>query len=506
MIKKITVVLLHVLFTQITFAQAPAIQWQKTLGGTSSDDANSVQQTSDGGYIVAGYSYSTDVDVTGNHGGRDYWIVKLNSNGVIEWQKSLGGSSDDHANFIQQTSEGGYIVVGYSSSNDGDVIGNHGGSDYWIVKLDSNGDIQWQKSLGGSLGDFASSIQQTSDGGYVVAGFSLSNDGDVTGNNIGDYWLVKLTNSGNIQWQKTLGASIGSAIQSIRQTSDGGYIVTGTSTYNAVGNHGASDYWIAKLDNNGSIQWQKYFGGSGYDLVHSVQQTSDGGYIMVGNSASVDGDVTGNHGFYDAWIVKLNSAGVIQWQKSIGGSAYDNAFSIQQTSDGGYILEGYSVSNDGDVIGNHGAADAWVVKISSNGIVQWHKSLGGNNSDYGQSIQQTSDGGYILAGFSNSTNGDVANGTHGNNDYWIVKLSPDNLSTNEASNKNSITVENPIKDKLNIQSKEKITSLQLFSLEGKLIRTSNCQDMPVAEIEKGIYILKIQLKNGNTISKKLIKE
>ncbi|MCD6097265.1 T9SS type A sorting domain-containing protein [bacterium] len=191
--KGVFVVFVLFLFAGAVFAQ-PTIQWQKCLGGSGYDYAYSIQQTDDGGFIVAGYSNSNDGDVSGNHGERDYWVVKLNSAGDLVWQKSLGGSSWDEAWSIQQTSDGGFIVAGYSESNDGDVSGHHGGYDYWVVKLDSAGDIVWQKCLGGSYWDYAYSIQQTFDGGYIVAGESRSNNGDVSGNHgWGDYWVVKLS-------------------------------------------------------------------------------------------------------------------------------------------------------------------------------------------------------------------------------------------------------------------------------------------------------------------------
>ena len=191
-------------------AQAVTIEWQRSLGGSWHDDAYSIQQTADGGYIVAGDSYSNDGDVTGNHGGNDYWIVKLDASANITWQRALGGSNSDGALSIQQTTDGGYIVAGYSESNDGDVTGNHGGpTDYWVVKLDASGNITWQKSLGGSNNEGAFSIQQTSDGGYIVAGNSGSNDGDITGNHGDrDYWVVKLGPDVGIQETKKLSISV----------------------------------------------------------------------------------------------------------------------------------------------------------------------------------------------------------------------------------------------------------------------------------------------------------
>jgi len=434
-------------FFAVAALAQPAIVWQKSLGGNDFDWAYSIQQTDDGGFIVAGYSESNDGDVSGNRGSADYWVVKLNSAGEIEWQRSLGGSGDDVAYSIQQTSDGGFIVAGRSNSNDGDVSGNHGSADYWVVKLNSSGEIVWQTSLGGSSWDFVPSIQQTADGGFIVAGGSTSNDGDVSGNHGGgDYWVVKLNSAGEIEWQRSLGGSSYDAANSIQQTSDGGFVVAGGSYSidgDVSGNHGSADYWVVKLNSAGEIVWQKCLGGSDNDLAFSIQQTADGGFIIAGYSCSNDGDVSGNHGSRDYWVVKLNSAGEIEWQKCLGGSGDDEARSIHQTADGGFIVAGYSESNDGDVSGNHPGGyyesdstwheypDYWVVKLNSFGEIVWQKSLGGSDYDEAFSIQQITDGGFIIAGVSYSNDGDVS-GHHGStdySDYWIVKLSPEEKIT-----------------------------------------------------------------------------
>lgn len=287
----------------------PGIQWQKSFGSTNDDGAFAIKQTSDGGYIVAGWSDGSNTDVMGNHGFYDYWLVKTNGTGSIQWEKSLGGTEDDIAQFVQQTTDGGYVVVGYSMSTDLDVTGNHGMYDYWVVKLNDTGGIQWQKSLGGSDYDWPYSIQQTTDGGYIVAGWSYSTDGDVTGN------------------------------------------------------HGEWDYWVVKLNDTGGIEWEKSLGGSGADEANSMQQTTDGGYIVAGSTNSTDGDVTGYHGGGDYWIVKLNNTGGIQWQKCMGGTDPDIAYCVQQTTDGGYVLAGVSRSTNGDATVNYGNHDYWVVKL-----------------------------------------------------------------------------------------------------------------------------------------------
>ncbi|MDZ4794146.1 MAG: hypothetical protein SGI83_07695 [Bacteroidota bacterium] len=414
----------------------------KLLGGNGDESSPSIQKTSDGGYIVAGSSTSSaNGDVTGTlhgiFGNQDIWIVKLNATGTIVWNKLLGGNNAEVAYSVQQTTDGGYIVAGFSSSSaTGDVTGvNHGGRDYWIVKLDGSGNIVWNKLLGGNYAEEAYSIVQTTDGGYIVAGYSQSSaNGDVTGTNHGssDYWIVKLDNSGNIVWNKLLGGNLTDLAYSIVQTTDGGYIVTGNSTSSANGdvtgtNHGSSDYWIVKLDNSGNIVWNKLLGGSDTDITYSIQQTTDGGYIVAGESfSSANGDVTGtNHGVQDYWIVKLDGSGNIIWNKLLGGSGNDITKSIVQTTDGGYIVAGYSASPaNGDVSGvNHGGYDYWIVKLDGSGNIVWNKLLGGSGNDIAYSVQQTADGGYIVAGTSySSSNGDVTPTNHGSGDFWIIKL------------------------------------------------------------------------------------
>jgi hypothetical protein len=267
-----------------TYAQSPVIEWQKCLGGYWGDYPNSIRATTDGGYIVAGYTEYGGGDVMGYHGNpaiNDYWVVKLSSTGSIQWEKCLGGVYQDQGSDVRQTPDGGYIVAGSAASQDCNVTGNHGGLDYWIVKLSPTGDILWQKSLGGSKHEYGYSIDLTADGGFVVAGLTESSDGDVTGNHgIRDYWVVKLDGSGNLQWQKALGGSGDDEANAIRATPDGGCIVAGfteSSDGDVTGYHGQRDGWIVKLGSGGSLQWQKALGGSNYDVLNSIQLTTDGG-------------------------------------------------------------------------------------------------------------------------------------------------------------------------------------------------------------------------------------
>lgn len=407
-------------------AQAPAIQWQRSLGGTLNDDVRSIKQTPDSGYILAGWSSSADSDVTVNHGGRDFWIVKTDAFGMIIWQKSYGGTLDDEANAVQLTTDGGYIVAGSSKSADGDVTLNHGNADFWVAKVDASGSLQWQKSFGGSQEDIATSVQQTTGGGYIICGNTKSGDGDVTGfRGTVDYWVVKVDSLGTLQWKKALGGSGIEDCHSIQQTPDGGYVVgggSGSTDGDVTGYHGLYDFWLAKLSSTGALQWQKCYGGSGTDIAMSMQQTSDGGYVMSGYSMSNDGDVTGHHGsFEDWWTVKTTATGVLQWQKILGGSGSELCRSVSQAADGGYILAGPSGSNDFDFTGIHGCRDAWVAKLNAGGLLQWQKPLGGSGCEDVGAIIQTADGGYAMAAIAYVNSGDVS-GNHGADDYWIVKL------------------------------------------------------------------------------------
>jgi len=257
--KRLCILILGLMVCWSVSAQSPTIEWQKALGGSSGDYAYSVQQTTDGGYIVAGNTGSNNGDVSGNNGNADYWVVKLISTGNIEWQKAFGGSSTEFAESIQQTTDGGYIVAGYSFSDDGDVFGNNGSDDYWIIKLNSVGDTLWTKTLGGTSRDWANSIQQTTDGGYIIAGWTQSNDMDVAGNKGGaDYWIVKLDSVGTIEWQKALGGTADEQAQAVLQTTDGGYIIAGFTDSNngdVSGNNGLNDYWIVKLSSTSAIEY-----------------------------------------------------------------------------------------------------------------------------------------------------------------------------------------------------------------------------------------------------------
>jgi len=348
-------------------------QWARTYGDDWEDEwPFSVRQTSDGGYIVAGRTDSFGA------GGTDFWILKLDSEGLVEWQHTYGGAGDDYAICIQQTGDGGYIVAGGTDSF------GAGGYDAWILKLDSAGNIDWQYTYGGTGGDFPNCIKQTSDGGYIVAG-----DTDSFGAGGYDAWILKLDSTGNIEWGNTQGGTGDDYASSIQQTSDGGYIVVGdTDSFGA----GGSDFWVVKLNSDGSINWQNTYGGTGDEYAYSTQQTSDGGYIVAGFTDSFGA------GNFDIWVLKLDSTGAVDWQKTYGGIYNEFVYysAVQQTTEGGYIIGGITFSFGA------GEADFWALKLDSNGVVEWQNTYGGTENDFGQGIRQTSDSGYVFSGDSNS--------------------------------------------------------------------------------------------------------
>ena len=348
--------------------------WAKTYGGIGDEDARTIQQTPDGGYIVLGNTTSFGA------GGNDVWVTKINSANVITWQKTYGGLGDDYGNYIQQTSDGGYIVLGTTNSF------GAGDTDVWILKIDSNGAIDcptcWQKTYGGASQDYIHSIRQTTDGGYILAG-----ETDSFGAGLTDAWILKLDSTGAVTWQNTYGEADSDYFYSIEQTPDGGYIVGGYSY--SYGDGSYANTWILKLDSSGVISWQKIYGGDNYNDINFIKTTSEGGYIMAGQTAlSPGGDIY-------PWVVNLDSSGNVLWQKTYSDGGIIGMVSIQQTPDGGYVALG----SNGSVDPNY---DVWVLKLDSGGAITWQKTYGGTGREEGFSIQETSDGGYVVAGTTNS--------------------------------------------------------------------------------------------------------
>ena len=353
-----------------------------TLGGQKFDGARSIIQTSDGGYAIGGY-------IGGKARDNDLWVVKLNSSGAKVWDKTFGGAKDDFALSIIQTSDGDYVVAGSTESK------GSGRSDSWVIKLDRSGTKVWDKTFGDSNSDATNSIVQTSDKGYALTGHTMDKNWNYV------FWILKLDNLGTKTWDKTIGSRtyIGN---SIVETSDGGYAVAGyKKIFSDKDNHEVA---VIKFDKSGNKVWEKKFGEVNKNHeAESIINTSDGGYAVAGYTTSKGA------GAEDFWVIKLNSSGSKVWDKTFGGVDKDQAESIIQTADGGYVVAGFTKSKGA------GNEDFWVIKLNSSGSKVWDKTFGGVNKDNVESIIQTSDGHYVVAGSTESKGA-------GNGDMWILKL------------------------------------------------------------------------------------
>lgn len=436
--------LLALLFIAPTLlvAQIPAKVWDKTLGGTGSESKPTVAQLTDGTFVIAGTSDSNaGADKTANRmGTTDYWLVKLDAAGTKLWDKTVGGNGIDNATAVVATADGGFIVAGDSDSNSSGTktANSKGGSDYWLVKFDADGNQLWDRTIGGSGFDFPRAIINLSDGGLLVVGASSSDaSGDKSANGRGgyDYWIVRLTASGVKLWDKTYGGSSGDSPNSVIQLTDGGFAVAGVSSSNSSGDktensRGGNDCWILKLDASGNLIWNKTLGGNSYDGAFSIAESSDKGIVFSGNSSSArSGDKTDDpKGRSDYWLVKLSSSGSKVWDKTIGGIEPVNGGFLQPSSDGGWLIAGdtYSGAGADKSESSKGFNDLWLVKTNAVGTKVWDKTIGGPANDFCTYLARTSDGGLVLTGESYSDVGadksETNRGTPSTPDFWVVKL------------------------------------------------------------------------------------
>jgi hypothetical protein len=431
--KKIFLVLLPIIvFIQPINSQSLVINWQQCYGGSDQDGGTAIAHVANNFYLFC-TTNSVDGNVISNHGLNDFWVIKTNLNGQIIWAKTYGGSNYDNLSQMKPTTYGGFVIIGSTESNDGNVLGNHGTSDYWVLGIDSLGIIQWQKCFGGSLGEVAADIDLTGNSGFICQGYSNSIDGQVTGNHGNfDYWVVKFDNQGNIIWSNSYGGSMADFGLSITSTHDGGAILGGWVSL-ADGDvqcsfHGGnSDAWLVKLDSNGAIQWQQCYGGSKNDDIYRIIELYNGDYLCTGNTTSDDGEVSGNHGINDFWILKIDHNGNIMNQKCFGGSGVDVPNCIKALSDGNFLLGGYTYSNDGDVSGNHsdnGFSDMWLIKITPDLDLIWQQCIGGDRDEQCADLLDLGSGNYILTGYTSTTDnsGNVNVYNHGSDDVWLLSV------------------------------------------------------------------------------------
>ena len=501
-------------------AQPPVIKWQHSFGGSALDHIKGFQQTSDSGFIICGYTRSNDGDVSNNHGDEsqhDAWVLRLNKNGNLLWQKCLGGSKDDELTCILQTRDGHFAAAGFALSTDGDLQNNRGKPDCWLVILDASGNIVLQKTYGGSGGETIYSIDQTNDSGFIMAGFTESMDGDATTNFGGlDYWLIKTDKNGVLDWQKSYGNKGTNVANSVRRTFDGGYIIAGVSECIAGdttmrNQHAGSDYWVIKTDANGAVQWQQAYGGSENDVPKCIIQSNDSNYVLTGQTNSNDGDVQKRKAneAMDVWALCLNQKGEIKWQQTLGGSSIDGSRTVVQCRDGGFLIGGSTYSNDGDLDNNNRtAADVWLVKLNANGVLDWNKTMGGSKEDNPSAAIETLSGGYAIAADVNSTDKDITT-AKGNDDIWVVNLEDGKPSYSNDCNKIRI-FPNPCVNNLHVGLPNEMEDarLTMHSTIGQLVLSNSEVDgyrnFDIGNFQRGLYFITLTTKADQRCTTKII--
>jgi hypothetical protein len=525
-----------ILFCWTTYGQD--ILWEKSYGGKHADYLFDAQPTADYGFILAGSSLSgkTGNKTDDNNGDLDYWVWKMNEGGELEWQKSIGGSGSDMLFSIKNTRDGGFILAG---SSDSPICSQkkdacQGSEDFWIVKLNAKGDEEWQRTIGGSGQDIVKSISQTKDGGYIIGGSSssdlslkiLSGGTDPYGKsekcrgNL-DYWLIKLDENGSVKWQRTLGGQYADVLESVEQTKDGGYIVGGYSNSPSSldkdhEGYGEGDYWIVKLDKDGSTEWQKTLGGENDDHLYAITQTADGGFIAAGNSSSgTSGNKNrSNSKGTDFWVVKLNQDSEIVWQQTYNTGDVDILTSLIENKDGTLLLGGYAQS---EVIGiakkndKKEINDYIALKISADGEELWKETAGSNGDDILKKLIETRDGGYLLAGTSNGAISRDRNSSKGSNDFWVVKLKDRDKKKKPEKRTLIEAIPNPASQFTNLIVSFEFNSgtVTLFDLAGRQLQAFdvNTRTIPLdlGGYPDGVYVAEVKTDKG-TDSVKVLKK
>jgi hypothetical protein len=528
-------------------SQNPVVkQWDARFGGSWREELYAFTQSLDGGYLLAGWSYSgisgdkTQANWDTSNIYADFWVVKTDSIGNKEWDKRFGGTQGDFLYAVSTAKDGGYYLGGMSNSGiSGDKTqACRGGYDYWIIKIDSAGNKLWDKRFGGSDNDYFFALTPTTDGGFIAGGWSMSNaNGDKSepcrGNE--DYWVVKADAFGNKQWDKSYGGINLDELHSVKQTADGGYILGGFSNSGISGDRTepnwdtiggtfgfTRDYWVVKTDSLGNKQWDKRYGGTLDDYLYSLQQTTDGGYILGGYTFSpIGADVTQpSQGGSDFWLVKTNASGIKQWDKRFGGNqTEDNVGTVQQTIDAGYLISGTSYSAiSGDKSENNLAPEqGWLIKTDSLGNKQWDKTIFDNVEDEVGFAMQTKDGCYAFANFTQAgIGGYKTQASRGDFDYWLIKLCDTTASVKTAisdfKTEHSITVfPNPFTTEIDmlINSNVKQATINLYDVVGNKLQavqqqTAKCK-LETAALSPGFYFLEIIIDGERTV-KELVKQ
>lgn len=402
-----------------------------TYGGSKNDVFNAAVSTSDGGYATLGYTQSNDFDITTKtNEDFDFLLMRFSSDNSLLWTKTYGGSDDDRGSDIITTSDGGFLLFGFSKSNDGDATLNEGNQDFWVIKVDANGSILWEKSFGFSGADVGYSVIQTSDNGYLIAGeldvTSSGGQGNAKSTQRhagGDFWVIKLSSTGDKEWSRYFGGSFTDTPFGVVQTLDNSYVIAGSSDSNDVdikNNIGTYDFWVIKIATDGSLIWEKNFGGTEIDEARGITFTDDGNILVVGDTRSSDANVSINNGAADVWIIKIDLNGDLIWEKTLGGSSFDVARSVSKTQDGGFLISGNSRSLDNGFT-NNGQNDGLLLKIDTNGNLVWQKTIGGSETDFLYDAIELINQKIVAVGESASNDGDVSE-NKGFSDALIINI------------------------------------------------------------------------------------
>ena len=438
------------IISNVTCESSPSyFDWSRSYGGTSTDILTSSLPTSEGGFLLGGYSCSNMglSKSEDSRGAFDYWVLKIDSQGLKLWDKTFGGNDNDHLLGLQPSSDGGYILGGSSVSNiskDKSTL-SRGGYDYWVVKIDVNGNKVWDKSFGGKNYDYLTNIVSTPDGGYLLVGYSNSQvEGNKTGTNKGnfDYWVVKIDGNGNKVWDKTYGGSKHDITTGAILTRDNSFIIlgysySGVSSDKSSSNQGDSDIWLLKINSVGSIIWEKTLGGALEDKPQSVVLTEDNGYLLASHS-KLSSDSGLFYGGYDWHIFKLGFDGDVLWDKVFGTNGDDYVTEVVSL-DKGFLISGYTASGvDGDKSSiSAGQLDTWILKINSLGFKEWDKSFGGRGDDIPTKVLLKSDGSVIVSGYSSVITFNSASSRGIFEDLWFVNLGilcdPNNIYSRDAT-------------------------------------------------------------------------
>ena len=482
-----------ILLTGITyiFPQAPQTLWTKIYNGNENDYGNTVQQTSDGGFVIVGQTGS----VNGQTDSGDIWLIKTNSDGDTLWTKQFDSGGRDDAVSVQQTSDNGFFIAGNK------IIPGSSDEDIWIIRTDQNGDTIWSKTFGGSIGDKIYSAQLTSDGGFILAGRTF-NTGTVQ-----DSWIIRMDANGDSIWTRVLNGPGNDYIRSIKETADGGFIATGFYFSTTVG---ASDIWLIRTNAVGDTLWTKIYNGPYYsysfDYGKDVIQTPDGGFLVAARINGLPNTTNSN-----IWLLRTDSNGDTLWTKEFGGLGIEEATSLQQTEDGDFIIAGYTYDGTTSI-------DAWLIKTDSNGDTLWTKVYGDSSNDQFRSVSVTSDGGYVIVGYSSSFGS-------GDSDVWLLRLNSENSTVveNEIDNPQNFMLFQNYPNPFNPSTKIKYvisnvethrdaslrTTLKVYDVLGNEVATLVDEFKPAGSYEvefianqlpSGIYFY--QLQSGESIQTK----